>query len=131
MFKKIKEDVLIKLYAKAILIAVAIYVVMLISVYAIDKTAGTITLTFFVIYVAGVVYAFYKRAPGFNNEIVRYAANYDKIQNRLLKDLAIPYALVDLEGATIWANESFKNVVGNEKAITKSIFNVLCNLSFN
>ena len=43
MFKKIKEDVLIKLYAKAILIAVAIYVVMLISVYAIDKTAGTIT----------------------------------------------------------------------------------------
>ena len=129
MFKKIKEDVLIKLYAKAILIAVAIYVVMLISVYAIDKTAGTITLTFFVIYVAGVVYAFYKRAPGFNNEIVRYAANYDKIQNRLLKDLAIPYALVDLEGATIWANESFKNLVGNEKAITKSIFNVFTSLS--
>lgn len=129
MFKKIKDDVLIKLYAKVMLIAVAIYVVMLISVYAIDKTAGTITLLFFVIYVAGVVYAFYKRAPGFNNEIVRYAANYDKVQNRLLKDLAIPYALIDLEGATIWANESFKNVVGNEKAINKSIFNVFTSLS--
>lgn len=129
MLKKIKDDVLIQLYSKAILIAVAIYVVMLISVYAIDKRAGIITLVFFAIYVAGLVYAFYKRAPGFNNEIVRYAANYDKVQNRLLKDLAIPYALIDLDGAAIWANEAFKNVVGNEKAINKSIFNVFTSLS--
>lgn len=131
MLKKIKDDVLIKLYSKAILIAVAIYVVMLISVYAIDKRAGIITLVFFAIYVAGLVYAFYKRGPGFNNEIVRYAANYDKVQNRLLKDLAIPYALIDLEGAAIWANEAFKNVVGNEKAINKSIFNIFTSLSID
>lgn len=131
MLKKIKDDVLIQLYSKAILFAVAIYVVMLISVYAVDKTAGTITLIFFAIYIGGLVYAFYKRAPGFNNEIVRYAANYERVQNRLLKDLAIPYALIDLEGAVIWKNEAFNNVVGNEKAINKSIFNVFTSLSID
>lgn len=129
MIKKIKDDVLVKLYAKAMLIATLIYVVMLISVYAIDKRAGTITFLFFVIYIASVVYAIYKRAPGFSNELVRYAANYDKIQNRLLKDLSIPYAIVDMDGITLWANEAFLNVVSNDKAINKSIFNIFTGLN--
>ena len=129
MIKKIKDDVLVRLYAKIMLIATLIYVVMTISVYAIDKRAGTITLLFLGIYIAGLVYIIYKRAPGFNNELVRYAANYDKIQNRLLKDLSIPYVIVDMDGVTLWANEAFRNVVGNDKAINKSIFNIFTSLT--
>ena len=129
MIKKIKDDVLVRLYAKIMLIATLIYVVMTKSVYAIDKRAGTITLLFLGIYIAGLVYIIYKRAPGFNNELVRYAANYDKIQNRLLKDLSIPYVIVDMDGVTLWANEAFRNVVGNDKAINKSIFNIFTSLT--
>ena len=129
MLKKIKNDVLLRLYGRIVLITVAIFVMLLIGVNAIDKRAGIIAFLFFAIYIATIIYVIYKNSPGFNGAIVKYAANYDKIQNRLLKDLSIPYMIIDTEGAVLWANEAFVNVIGDEKEMGKTIFNIFTDMT--
>lgn len=129
MLKKIKNDALLRLYGKIVLITVGIFILLIIGVYAVDKRAGIIALLFFAMYIAAIIYIIYKNSPGFNGAIVKYAANYDKIQNRLLKDLSIPYMIIDTEGSLLWANEAFVNVVGNQKEIGKSIFDLFTELT--
>jgi c-di-AMP phosphodiesterase-like protein len=98
-----------------------LYAIMNAVVYSIDKNAGVTVSMFFAIYLIIFIAIMYKRPPKFSNALVKYAANYDKIQNRLLKDLVIPYAIVDLDGTTLWANEAFMNIIGDDKCVNRSI----------
>ena len=119
--KKLKDDFLFMMYVKIVGVVGLLYALMNLAVYGIDRNAGIIVSLFFLAYVLGVIFILYKKTPRFSNEIVKYAANYDKIQNRLLKDLIIPYAIIDMNGSTLWANEAFLNVVGKFDAKTTAL----------
>ena len=43
-------------------------------------------------------------------ELVAFATQYGFVQNTLLKDLSIPYAIVLTDGKIVWANDSFEEV---------------------
>ena len=120
--KKLKEDFLLRIFVQVCSIVTILYVIMNISIYVINKNAGRTVTLFLAVYLLIVLFILYKRPPKFTNELVKYAANYDKIQNRLLKDLIIPYAIVDLNGLTLWANEAFLNIIGDDKCVNKSLF---------
>ena len=45
-------------------------------------------------------------------DLVQFAAQYGVVQNTLLKELSIPYALLMDDGQIIWMNDSFKVVTG-------------------
>ena len=120
--KKIKDDFLMRIIVQLSLAVAIMFAVMNIIIYLVDKKSGAIVTVSLLLYLAVVIFILYKKAPKFSNTLVKYAANYDKIQNRLLKDLLVPYAIVDLDGNTLWANEAFLNVVGDEKCINKPIW---------
>ena len=40
-------------------------------------------------------------------ELVSFATQYGQVQRKLLKELAIPYALLDEAGRVLWANSAF------------------------
>ncbi len=52
-------------------------------------------------------------------------AGSGQIQRRLLKELNIPYALVDLAGDIVWMNESMRQVAKKDKTYHKSISGVI------
>ena len=123
--KKIKDDFLMRIFVQISAAIAILFAIMNIIIYVVDKKAGIIVTVSFGLYLAVIIFVLYKKSPKFSNTLVKYAANYDKIQNRLLKDLLIPYAIVDLEGNTLWANEAYLNVIGDDKCINKPIYKYL------
>ena len=63
---------------------------------------------------------FYNR-PIILNELVSFATQYGQIQKELLRELDIPYALLDEDGKIIWNNRAFSRVIHNEKAVRRSV----------
>ena len=53
---------------------------------------------------------FFVKKPLIVNEMVRFAASYSQVQRRLLKELAIPYAVMDRSGTILWANDEFMDL---------------------
>ena len=58
------------------------------------------------------------------SEIINFAVQYGSVQNRLLGQFQIPYAVMDGEGKLLWMNEKFTELTGKEKTYRKSISSI-------
>ncbi len=92
--------------------------------FFIDKNAGILTAVVFVVYMLASLLLYRLKGPKVINAIMKYSANYDTVQNRLLKEMITPYAVLDKEGAMLWANGEFSEIIGYDKSAQKSISNV-------
>jgi len=73
------------------------------------------------LYFAVVLSLQFYNKPVIMNELVSFATQYGQIQKVLLRELEVPYAMLDDEGRIIWTNEAFEKVVHKEKGYKKSI----------
>ncbi|MCR5831390.1 MAG: DHH family phosphoesterase [Lachnospiraceae bacterium] len=93
--------------------------------YAVDIRAGVASTVFAVIY-AGVAYFLY-----FHNrnrvvkDLISFATQYGQVQKQLLRDLEIPYALLDESGKVIWTNDAFEQIMNITRKYSKSITNLI------
>ena len=55
------------------------------------------------------------------NELISFATEYGQIQRRLLREMDLPYALLDDSGKVMWTNAAFESVVHQPKGYKKSI----------
>lgn len=91
------------------------------AVFLIDTIAGVLVLGFTVFYFAITLTMYFYNKPVIMHELVSFATEYGQIQKKLLRDLEIPYALLDDGGRVIWTNTAFETVVHQEKGYNKSI----------
>ncbi|HJA12472.1 MAG TPA: DHH family phosphoesterase [Candidatus Mediterraneibacter merdipullorum] len=79
-------------------------------VYIIDKKAGFIMTIFILIYlgIAGGLY-FYNRSLIFA-DLIQFSSQYKGIEHTLLKELAVPYAIILEDGRILWANDAFSGL---------------------
>lgn len=87
----------------------------------INATAGLIVAAFTLLYLAVTLSLYYYNKPLIMNELISFATEYGQIQRRLLRDLEVPYALLDDTGKVIWTNIAFENMVHQPKGYNKSI----------
>lgn len=113
-----------RLYFSWPLILSALLLCMNMAIYMIDIASGIVMSMFLVIYLVLAVAIFLFRQAGFQRQLVRYATGFMKSQRLMLKELNLPYALLDLEGHLIWANDSFMDIIHDEKAAKDSIGNI-------
>ncbi len=99
----------------------ALLLCMVLSIYVVDKTAAAIMLIYTVIYFLIVMLLFVFKRSYIAGELVRFAAGYSNIQNLFLKELDIPYGVIDTQGRLIWANNELKDIVVFEKTASHSI----------
>ena len=96
----------------------AIMAVLLVAVniwtYKIDRRAGTLMFIFVLIYIVmtGVLYLYSKSL--IMKDLVEFAAQYGIVQNTLLKELAVPYAILLEDGKAVWMNDQFIEVLGGK-----------------
>ena len=121
MKKYIKLKGRIKTYLQFTLYLGALLVVVNLGIYLIDYRAGLLLTCFTIFYFAIVLSALFYNKPLIMNELISFATQYGQIQKRLLRDLEIPYALLDDTGKVIWANTVFERVTNKEKGSGKSI----------
>ena len=90
-------------------------------IYIFDVSAGLVLTCFTLFYFAVTVSMLLYNKPVIMNELVSFATQYGQIQKVLLRELEIPYAMLDEDGRIIWTNSSFENIVHREKGYRKSI----------
>ncbi len=80
-------------------------------IYRTDRRAGLLMFVFLIIYVVivGIMY-FYNRSVVLK-DMVEFAAQYGVVQNTILKELAVPYAILLDDGKIIWMNREFEKIL--------------------
>ena len=117
--KKMRERMRLKgqlrMYMQWPLIMTILLVAMNIWTYAVDKKAGFIMSLFVLVYfaIASALY-FYNRSLIFA-DLVQFSAQYKGIENLLLKELAIPYAITLEDGHILWENDCFETLIEGQK----------------
>ena len=121
MKKHIKLKGRIKTYLNFTIYLGALLCVVSIAASLADATAGVIVAIFTLFYFAITLSLYYYNKPLIMNELISFATEYGQIQRRLLRDLEVPYALLDDTGKVIWTNIAFENMVHQPKGYNKSI----------
>lgn len=129
--KRLELEEVLKGYLRWLLLLTLLLLVMNVSIFLIDRKAGLVMVVYVIIYwiIAAMLYAL-KRST-ILNDVVKYAMDYSQVQRQLLKDMRLPYALLDTEGHMLWGNNEFIEIIGNEKAARKNISNVIAGLQQN
>lgn len=105
----------LRMYMHWPLIMAVLLVAMNIWMYMIDKKAGFVMTLFVIVYlvIAGALY-FYNRSL-ILADLIQFSVQYKGIENTLLKELTIPYAIVLEDGRILWKNDSFSALMEGQK----------------
>ena len=94
------------------------------AIYLIDYRAGLVLSCFVLLYFAITMYLYLKNKSVVLNELVSFATEYGQIQRQLLRELELPYALLDDSGKIIWTNKMFEQTIHKEKGYSKPISSI-------
>ena len=112
----------LRMYMQWPLIMTILLLAMNIWMYMTDQKAGLTMTVFVIIYavIVGLLY-FYNRSL-ILADLIQFSTQYKGIQNTLLKELTVPYAIILEDGHILWKNDRFSEIVdGIEKFIQKII----------
>lgn len=112
--KKVQVKGQLRMYMQLPAIMAVVLVVMNVWVLMIDYQAGLLMLCFVVVYILAVAYLYTYTKTRVAKDLIEFAAQYGIVQNRLLKELAIPYAILLEDGKTVWMNDQFREVLGDK-----------------
>ena len=111
----------LKLYMQWPAIMSVLLLAMNVWIYKIDHRAGFIMLIFVLIYMLIVgALCFFNRAV-ILRDLVEFSAQYGVVQNTLLKELSVPYALLMEDGRILWVNDEFNAIFEGEGKVSGSL----------
>ena len=101
-----------------------LWAVATIHIYVVDRKAGYCvagyTLAYFVV-------AMMLRLSGrkkLQQDLIRFAQSYGRLQMKMMKEMAVPFAVLNVEGHLLWGNDEFLDVAVNKKAARRNIANI-------
>ena len=125
MKTKIKLKGSLRSYLRWPLILSILLICMNVSMFCVDREAGLIMLAYVLLYMIIALSIFFYKNSKLSGDLVNFASNYGQVQKQLIKEMALPYAIVDVEGHLLWGNDEFMSVIENESAARRNISNVL------
>lgn len=122
MNKNVKLKGQLRLYVKWPLYLTILLLVMNAGIYLVSGPAGVLMAVFVLIYMIIAAGLYIYNRPIIDTELVSFATQYGQIQKNLLKELALPYALLGEDGKIIWMNRAFMDVVGKNSKYSRGIY---------
>lgn len=119
----------LRTYLRWPLILTMVLVIMNVCIYMIDRKASIVMTCFVLLYFVIALSLYFVKRPSIMGDMVRFASNYGQVQSRLLKELSIPYAVLDNTGKMLWANDEFCDVIGTERRARRAISNIFPEIS--
>ena len=92
-----------------------------IAIYLLDIRSGLLLSCFVLGYFAITMYLYLRNKSVVLNELVSFATEYGQIQRQLLRELELPYALLDDSGKILWMNKMFEQTINRDKGHSKPI----------
>ncbi|MDO4189044.1 MAG: DHH family phosphoesterase [Lachnospiraceae bacterium] len=96
-----------------------------IGMFFVDVKAGFVMLAFLIVYIVVALILYYKNKNMIISDLINFATHYGQVQRQLLRDLEIPYVLLDETGKIIWTNEAFENTTRIKNGYKKSIMTLI------
>lgn len=124
MKRKIKVKGALKAYLQWPVMLSLLLIAMNLSIHLVDRQAGIIMTGFVIVYVLIALFLYFFKRPYIVGDLIRYAADYGQVQKQLLKEMALPYAVLDYDGRLLWGNNEFLDMIENEFKAQKSISNI-------
>lgn len=121
MKKRIKLKGRIKTYIQFCIYLGVLLCAVDVAMFLIDLRAGVFLTAYTVIYFAITLSLYFYNKPLIMNELISFATEYGQIQRKLLRDMDLPYALLDDGGKVIWTNIAFETLIHQPKGYKKSI----------
>ena len=109
----------LKLYLMWPVIMAILLFIINIWIYTIDKSSGFTMSIFLVVYIVVVVLLYSYSRNYILKELMEVATQYGFVQNELLKDLSIPYAIMLDDGKLVWVNDSFGTLFQDDVIVGK------------
>lgn len=100
-------------------------------VYCVNTKAGAIVTAFMVVYIISAFTLFLVRKHHIMAGLISYASDYSQVQRHLMRELAIPYAMLDTEGRLMWGNDEFLGLSEETKHSGKYIWNIFPEITMN
>lgn len=94
-----------------------------------DREAGIISAIFVFGYILIAAWVYLVKRRYILSGILDYAADYGQIQKQFLKELFLPYAVLDMQGHMLWGNDEFRQIIENGKAAKRNISNIFPELT--
>lgn len=118
MKKKQEEQVHVKgqlrMYMQFPAIVAVLLVIMDIWTLTIDSRAGIVLFLFVIVYFVMIAFMYIRGRSRIIKDLVEFAAQYGIVQNTLLKELALPYAILLEDGKAAWMNDQFEAILGDK-----------------
>lgn len=96
-----------------------------IGMFFVNVKAGLIMIALVVVYVVVALILYYKNKGLIVNDLINFATHYGQVQKQLLRELEVPYALLDESGKIIWTNELFEFTTSIKNGYRKSIMTLI------
>ena len=124
MSNKLKLRGHMKAFMSWPLILCALLVVLNILVYITDVKAGIVVSVGILIYIGIAVVVLRCHKPFVVYDLIAFANQYDTLDKRILEELALPYAIMDMNGRLIWSNKVFAELTGKDQFYRKNISSI-------
>lgn len=105
----------IEKYLKVPFYMAVLLVVMNGVVYGVDTTSGVVVTVFILAYFGVVMYLYFRKRPNIMADLVAFSFAHGSVQSKLIKELAVPYTLVDSNGRVLWSNKAFYDIVKSDR----------------
>lgn len=104
----------LRLYMQLPVVMAVLSVISTVWIFKLDRRAGMVMSVLAVIYMVIIGYLYTYSKSRIMKDLVEFAAQYGVVQNTLLKELVIPYAILLEDGKAIWMNGSFERILGKK-----------------
>jgi len=129
MKKRIKIKGRLGFYMQGSIVLGIMLVFVNLCIYLMDYRSGLLLTGALLIYFLVVfIFMFYNK-PVIMNEMISFATQYGQIQKRLLREMELPYALLDEGGKVVWTNKAFERIIHKEKGYHKTISTIFPTLT--
>ncbi len=117
--KKLERYLLMPLVVSIVLMALSGFL------FLVDKKSAVIVTAVVSVVIATELVVYFLSKAGIMPALMRFALEQGQIQKELLKELSVPYALLDTDGKILWGNKMFVEAIGegSKKRIRKNIVN--------
>lgn len=118
-----------KTYLQASLYLGILMLFVTVAIWLIDYRAGAVMGGFTALYLIIISILLYRNKPIIMNELISFATEYGQIQRKLLRELELPYVLLDDSGNIMWMNKAFEVLANKKKGYTKAISTIFPELT--
>ena len=110
---------------------VILLIIMNVYVYFLDVQAGKIVTVFVLVYIAGVTVIVLLKRGQINEQLVKFGASFGQVQKNLIKEMAVPYALLDSDGRLLSANNEFTELCKDKLRLKVGISQIFPEITKN